>query len=992
MPPLDSTLAGAYVVEWSQAGWSAQTTLATSSVEGAAIAAGTTGQVSGGGGVVTYSASGEIAQLNVQRLAAPLNVPALAVPRFDSEIAGQFSVNGRETGEPGGRQLSGGVSLGAARVSGTDVSGMRATVDWTGRRLAIEAHGPFAGLNNTTVAPLPVPVALNGQVDGVFVIPDLDRPVRTDNAEFDGRVVLGPSTVRDVSIDQATIDGRLAAGMADIRAFDVRGPTGSLQAVGRLSLSGGDASDFRVLANTADLTALGDLIARPLRGGAALDARVTGSAASPVASGTLTLQQPAYGDVGGALTTAITFTGEWPDRAPDRVVVNADVSATFVEIRGTRIQQLKAKASGSLTDWRIELQAEEQQRTLDFAGQVAIDQDARELRLQKLALSAQGVTWALPENGSAQVRFRPGQIDLQGLTLVRGTQRISAEGRLDSAIDLRASVERVAVADLNRLMLGTRTLTGEINGTVTVSGDRSAPVVDADIAVRDGAVQNVTYQSASARVHLENRQAVVDATLVQTTGVALTAKGTVPVSFATPDAAMDLRVQGGPISLGLAQAFTQEISNVTGSSMVDVHVTGTPREPDVRGTVSVTGGGFLLGATGVQYNNLNALLEFEGPSLIVQRFEVSDPDGDVLSASGALGVLGERADRAVDVQIRATKVSVIRNQFGTADIDGLLRLRGTLAAPVVEGTLALDNGRLEVAPILEKTTRNPYSTTPQAPIGGEAPAPPAPTVFDQMALNLQLRLPDNLALRGRRLRVGSGGFGIGDMNILVGGEFDIVKPPNGRLEVQGTAEVVRGTYSFQGRRFEVVQGSDVRFRGGPLGEPYINLTATREVTGITAQVRLQGPARSPQITLSSRPPLDEGDVLSLIVFNQPMSALNTTESVNLGERAASIAAGALMTPLADSIARVLNLDVVEIQAPTSESGTGAVAVGSRFGSRVFVGVRRQFGREEASVVSLEYRMTKLLRLVTSVAQGALQAHATRRMDQSGVDLIFVIRY
>jgi hypothetical protein len=59
---------------------------------------------------------------------------------------------------------------------------------------------------------------------------------------------------------------------------------------------------------------------------------------------------------------------------------------------------------------------------------------------------------------------------------------------------------------------------------------------------------------------------------------------------------------------------------------------------------------------------------------------------------------------------------------------------------------------------------------------------------------------------------------------------------------------------------------------------------------------------------------------------------------------------------------------------------------------VFVGVRRQFGRDEASVVSLEYRVTKFLRLVTSVAQGALQAHATRRMDQSGVDLIFVIRY
>jgi autotransporter translocation and assembly factor TamB len=123
-----------------------------------------------------------------------------------------------------------------------------------------------------------------------------------------------------------------------------------------------------------------------------------------------------------------------------------------------------------------------------------------------------------------------------------------------------------------------------------------------------------------------------------------------------------------------------------------------------------------------------------------------------------------------------------------------------------------------------------------------------------------------------------------------------------------------------------------------------------------------------------------------------MNSLSATEQVNLGERAASIAAGAITTPLADSIARALNLDLFEIQVPTSDNGTGAVAFGTQLGSRVFVGVRRQFGREEASVVSLEYRVTEVLRLVSSVAQGALQAHATRRMDQSSVDLIFVIRY
>lgn len=993
LPPLHTTLAGDYVVDWTPGTWSARTTLAASTVEGAAIAAGTTGTVNAADGVVTYTAAGDVANLNLQRLATPLNVAALAEPRFATDIAGNFSVNGRETGDAGGRQLVGGASLGSARVSGTDVSGMRAAVDWTGRRLAVDAHGAFTGLNNTTVAPLQVPIALTGQVDGQFVIPDLDRPVTADNAEFDGRVVLGPSTIREIAIDQATIDGRLAAGLAEIRTLDLRGPTGSLQALGRLAIAGQETTDLRVLANTADLAGIGDLIGRPLRGGGALDARVTGPATSPAASGTLTLQQPAYGEVASALTSSITFTGEWPDLATDRLAVQAEASATFVEIRGTRLQQVKAKAAGTLTDLTIELQAEEQQRTLDFAGQIAVDKDAHELRFRRLTLSTQGVDWALPENGSAVVRFTPGLVELKGLTLLRGDQRVGVEGRLDSGIDLRVNVERVAVADLNRLLLGTRTLSGEINGTVTVSGDRSEPVVEADIAVRDGAVQTVTYQSLAAKVHLVKQVATVDVTLLQAPGISLTAKGTVPVSFAgTADAGMDLRVQSGSIPLGLAQAFTDEITGVTGVSAIDLHVTGTPRAPEVVGTVSVTGGGFLIGATGVTYSKLNALLEFEGPAVVVKQFELADPDGDVLSASGALGVTGELAARGVDVIVRATKVGVIRNQFGTAEMDALLKLTGTLGAPQLEGTIALDNGRLEVGQILQRTTGSAYSTTPQAPLGGDAQAEAPPGVFDQMALKLHVTVPDNLVLRGRQLRVGTSSFGIGDMNILTGGEFDIVKPARGRLEVTGSADVVRGTYTFQGRRFDVEPGSEVRFPGGPPTNPMVNVTATREVSGITAQVRLQGPARSPQVTLSSRPPLDEGDVLSLIVFNQPMNSLSASEQVNLGERAASIAAGALTTPLADSIARALNLDLFEIQVPTSEDGIGALTFGTRFGSRVFLGVKRQFGREEASVVSLEYRVTEFLRVVSSVAQGALQAHATRRMDQSGVDLIFVFRY
>ena len=72
---------------------------------------------------------------------------------------------------------------------------------------------------------------------------------------------------------------------------------------------------------------------------------------------------------------------------------------------------------------------------------------------------------------------------------------------------------------------------------------------------------------------------------------------------------------------------------------------------------------------------------------------------------------------------------------------------------------------------------------------------------------------------------------------------------------------------------------------------------------MTAIVNIRGTARQPQVRLSSQPPLDEADVLSLIVFNQPINQLGEGERLNLAERAGGLAVGYLATPLANSIAQ-----------------------------------------------------------------------------------------
>ena len=77
-----------------------------------------------------------------------------------------------------------------------------------------------------------------------------------------------------------------------------------------------------------------------------------------------------------------------------------------------------------------------------------------------------------------------------------------------------------------------------------------------------------------------------------------------------------------------------------------------------------------------------------------------------------------------------------------------------------------------------------------------APDPTGPT------LDLTVQVPGNLILRGRDIRPADSTVALGDLNVTVGGDFSIRQVPGGQPVLLGTVTAVRGTYGFQGRRFE----------------------------------------------------------------------------------------------------------------------------------------------------------------------------------------------
>jgi translocation and assembly module TamB len=279
----------------------------------------------------------------------------------------------------------------------------------------------------------------------------------------------------------------------------------------------------------------------------------------------------------------------------------------------------------------------------------------------------------------------------------------------------------------------------------------------------------------------------------------------------------------------------------------------------------------------------------------------------------------------------------------------------------------------------------------------ETAAPAGP--FDNVAMDVRIRIPDNLILRGRRLRPGGPTrAAIGDINITVGGDLNIRKEAGSRPTVAGTITTVRGTYQFQGRQFDLARGGTMRFTGEADLNPILDVTAVRQIpdTGVEARVRVTGSVRVPELQLSSTPPLDESDILALIVFNRQINELGTGERASLAATAGGIATGFIATPLGQSIGRALDLDLFEITTMAEGESLGAeITVGEQIGEKTFFKLRQQFGERTYSEFLLEYQIADFLRLVGSAAPETSNAGnriGQRRIERAGVNVIFFFSY
>ena len=1004
VPHVDSLLTFAYDVagQFSSPFIRGQATFAPSEFLGARLDGGATGSVDTSPPGLRYTGVGDVSDIDLHRLGRGLGVGWMQQTRYAGSLSGRFRVDGRGT-TPSSMALDAAGHL----DRGTFFGGLLTDADvylrvaegsldagYDGR---VDRIDPALALDDPRFT-----ASLSGSGRAAFQVRDLlVRAPTLADYDIDATLAVQDSTVRGVRVDRGSFSGRLRDGALAVAGVDVAGPAITAVGSGTIAFDRAASSQFDYSVARADLGALGEVVGRTIPGTLVTHGVLTGppNALRLVGEGTLDRL-----DASGIRveTTTASYDVTIPPEAPIRLTARVEGRASAIDVSGQPLEAVAGTVTYENRRLGFDLAVKRsEQLSGHLTGAMLFNPDGRSLDVSALTIAVHESAWRLTETPLApSVAWDEAGVAVGLMTFEHANaadQRITLFGtwRSDGTGALRATASRVSLDTLTREQPSR--YGGLVDAEAVLSGTRDRPTVAASIAIIDGRVRQLPYQKLAGRVDYAGEALTVDVRLDQAPGIWLTAAGTVPLGLfdaRRPEQPMDIAVASSSVDLGLIEGITEVVRDVTGTLRFDVNVIGTSKDPHFAGSVNVEDASFAVASTGVRYKNGQAALRLGSDRLTVEAFHVEDSRGRPLEVRGSLGT---HELRVGDLEIDATAkgFEVLRNEFGTMEIDAQLRLRGMAESPQLEGALTVASGELKVDEILDRTLFRPYAieATPP-PVDFDIDVVAALNPWDRLGLGIELRVPGTLRLTGEEVQVTSGTpLGLGSINLRAIGDLYLYKDPGDVMYVTGSLDSVTGTYSFQGRRFDIDPSSSINFTGDLNPELYV--TVDRIISGVVTHVSILGPLRTPELQLTSTPPLEPSDVLSLIVFGTSTTQLSGLQQQQLAIRAGTIAAGFLAAPLIGALERSLGLDILEIEAPAGPLSSGPrVTIGDEIAPGLVARFSRQFGPDEYDEATLEYYLSRILRVRATFSDAAtLNARAPfRRTERAGIDLILFFSF
>jgi translocation and assembly module TamB len=392
-----------------------------------------------------------------------------------------------------------------------------------------------------------------------------------------------------------------------------------------------------------------------------------------------------------------------------------------------------------------------------------------------------------------------------------------------------------------------------------------------------------------------------------------------------------------------------ELIDLSGPAAIGADMAGTLENPVINGSVRTAGARLESAVTGMVIENLASSGRFGGSQLQIDRFTGTTVDGGAVSGSGALD-FGTARGVGMRFDVHAENARLLdRDDIRTA-VTGDLAIRSDGEGGSISGNVRVPSGRFRlgsVAPAQQVARLNVRELNrPDAAYG------PVARSVAPWRLALDVTAPNRMTVTGLGLN------SEWRADVRVAGT--VTNPA-----ISGEATMLRGTYDFAGRRFDLIRGN-IRFQGETPVNPELDIVAEARVSGLSAQIRVSGRSQRPEIAFTSTPALPQDELLSRILFGTSITNLSAPEAVQLASAVASLndPRGGL-DPI-NVLRRSIGLDRLRILPADVTQGIGTqFAAGKYLGRRVYVEVITD-GRGY-SATTVEYQITRWLSILSSIS-------------------------
>jgi translocation and assembly module TamB len=634
----------------------------------------------------------------------------------------------------------------------------------------------------------------------------------------------------------------------------------------------------------------------------------------------------------------------WVDVGTKSSTIKASMRADTVTAYGFAFDSLAGDLTYLAPNGTLALRVRQgSQREYALSGDFKVDKERNDLRLNDVVLRFDSTSWR--STHPSVIHFGTAGIEVVNLELENGPgRRIYANGLLPSKgeANFDLQVKDFAVENVAELLQSDVLLTGRLNLDAHVSGNAEDPRIAGKIDFVKGTYNEALVPEVHGTFSYANKQLTTDAAVQDTLGKTVASiKGTVPINLAlsgvTGSRLLELPINATLVSdslpLGLIPQFTTAVTDVGGRALGNVTVSGTLKQPALKGNLTLSDVHFKLAATGAVLEHVNGSVRMTGDTVYVDSI-VGIANGPV-RVSGSVAVGDWRVPR-FDLSLGASDAQLLNNESGEIHVDAALMISGPITAPVVTGNVTVLHGVLYVPSSRGKKVIGAGDPSLFAVVDTAVKVqrelfPAESPLFRNLRMDVAFHVERNTWVRSRDANVEV--FTDGPMQLQVLGDA---------LTLTGAVDADRGEYTFLSKRFQIKRGSAL-FIGTPDLNPTLQITAeyvVKQPSGATnIRVLIGGTLENPRISLESdaQPPLSQSDLLSYLAFGERSSTLLQFNQTSLsggqggnllnvaGSRLAGIAIGVALDEVKGSAARSLGVDVFNItpgDIPAFNSNSG----------------------------------------------------------------------